>query len=248
MPTYVPALVLFTFVGHLASTPAVTQGPPLSRQTVPKAPSAIKTAPADMGPLERIVDIERNPEDEGSERPPAIYYEPARTKDHATFMVVTDLSLCQRPSEREMCAAFRKMISGALPAVGDDISNSRIGGVGYATIFLARVNGVQLAGVDRMVAFIGGDTQDGPVTQVVLYIYAQRGSNLLQLVTPAGDCHGRVPDRFWQAPASGAAPIPEAKVRAEEDAYYRRACMNEATLAQARAAGSRLVELFRLKP
>ena len=43
-------------------------------------------------------------------------------------------------------------------------------------------------------------------------------------------------------------PSPEAKVRAEEDAYYRRACVNEATLRQARAASSRLVELFRLKP
>jgi hypothetical protein len=247
MRTYGPTLVLVTFVG-LASSPAVTQGPPASRQAIPKALSAIKTAPAEMGHLERIVDAERNLEDEGSERPPVIYYDQARPKDLGTFMAVTDLSLCQRPSEREICAAFRKMISGPLPAVGDDISNSRIGGVGYATIFLARVDGVQLAGVDRMVAFIGGDTQDGPVTQVVLYIYAQSGSNLLQLVTSAGHCHGRVPDRFLQEPAPGAKPTPEAKVRAEEDAYYRRACMNEATLRQARAAGSRLVELFRLKP
>ncbi len=249
MPAYGPTLVLFTLVGHLAGSPAVTPGPPPSRQAIPPSLSAIKAAPADMGPLRRtVVERDPDPEDEGSEMPPVIYYDQARTKDFGTFLAVTDLSLCQRPSEREICAAFRQMISGPLPATGDDVSNSRIGGVGYATIFIARVDGVQLAGVDRMVAFLGGDTQDGPVTRVVLYIYAQRGSNLLQLTTPAGDCHGAVPDRFRQAPAPGATPIPEAKVRAEEDAYYRRACRNEATLRQARAAGSRLVELFRLKP
>jgi len=161
--------------------------------------------------------------------PSTIDYSQTGSHDYGTFMSVTDLSLCQRPSERAICKSFRKMISAAPPPLGADVSESRIGGSGYRTYYLARVDGVKLEGVDAATVFLGGDTQDAPPAgSLSLYVYARRGSNLIQMTTGVGRCT--------------APPGPN-----EEDAaYYRRACTNPTVLARANAAGKRLVELFRL--
>lgn len=92
-----------------------------------------------------------------------------------------------------------------------------------------RSRSVALA-VDAAAAFLGGDNQDAPPAgQLSLYVYARRGSNLIQLTTGVGACTSP--------------PGPQEK----DDAYYRRACANGQVLARADAAGKRLVELFRLE-
>ncbi len=163
--------------------------------------------------------------------PSTIDYSLKGSHDYGTFMSVTDLSLCRRPAQRATCESFGKMISAAPPPLGAEVTGSRIGGSGYATFYIARVDGVKLEGVDAATAFVGGDTQDPPAgSSLSLYIYARRGSNLIQLTTGIGRCTGT--------------PRPKEK----DAAYYRRACANRTVLAKATAEGKRLVELFRLAP
>jgi hypothetical protein len=162
--------------------------------------------------------------------PTTIDYFQTGSKDYGTFMSVTDLSLCLRPSQRATCESFRKMISDAPPPLGAEVTDTRIGGSGYATFYLTRIDGVQLAGVDAAMAFLGGDTQDPPAGSARLYIYARRGSNLIQMTTDVGRCTSP--------------PRPNEK----DVANYRRACANPTVLARASAAGKRLVELFRQAP
>jgi hypothetical protein len=164
-------------------------------------------------------------------------------------MAVTDLSLCRRPSERAICSAFRAVIAGPLPVLGEDLTDSRIGGVGYRTVFLARVEGVKFAGVDSVVAWLGADSQDPPASEVVLYVYAQRGSNLLQLSGPVGRCATPVPESFWKdSPQEADTAMAREKLRRRDDAYYRSACVTPEILRRADATGKRLADLFRLTP
>jgi hypothetical protein len=211
----------------LASGPAATQDKPQVTTLPPAAVAVIKTAPADHQRFTASFS-NSNEEDEDGNQPSTIYYYQKGSRDYWTFMSVTDLSLCRRPSQRATCKSFDRMISAAPPPLGTDVTDSRIGGGGYATIFFARVDEVTLDGVDAATAFIGGDTQDPPAASVTLYIYARRGSNLIQMTTKAGRCT--------------ALPKPNEK----DAAYYRRACVNRTVLAKANAAGKRLVELFRL--
>ncbi|HVR08318.1 MAG TPA: hypothetical protein VMW75_09740 [Thermoanaerobaculia bacterium] len=210
-----------------ASGPAATQDKPQVTTPPPAAVAVINTAPADHQRFTASFSSS-NEEDEDGNQPPTIDYFQKGSRDDGTFMAVTDLSLCRRPSQRATCQSFGKMISAAPPPLGTDITDSRIGGGGYATIFFARVDEVALDGVDAATAFIGGDTQDPPAASATLYIYARRGSNLIQLTTKAGRCT--------------ALPRPKEK----DVSYYRRACVNRTVLAKASAAGRRLVELFRL--
>lgn len=226
-----PAILvaLASLLCALASGLAPAQDKPRDTTPAPAAFAAVKAAPADLRHLSPIFTVNKE-EDEGGEMPDTIDYYQTGSHDYGTFMSVTDLSLCRRSAQRATCKSFRKMISAAPPPLGAEVTATRIGGSGYATFYLARVDGVKLAGVDAVTAFLGGDTQDPPAGSVHLYIYAQRGSNLIQMTTGVGRCT--------------APPRPNEK----DAAYYRRACANPSVLAKASAAGKRLVELFRLAP
>lgn len=139
---------------------------------------------------------------------------------------------------------MRAMISGPRPAMGTDITGSRLENSGAATIYLAPVTGVKLAGVDAMVAFLGGDTQSDPPVDPALYIYARRGSSLLELHAPLGPCEFPVPKEFWEGRADGKTLVTEAQVREATNAYYRRSCATPKMLAKARTAAERLAKVY----
>ena len=139
------------------------------------------------------------------------------SKEFGTFMTISDASLCKRPVESQICRSFRAMISDTQPALGTDVSATRIGGSGYGTVFLARVDSIKLDGVDRSTAFLGADSQDPPLSTIVLYIYATRGTNLIQLAMPV--------DRCTKLAEPGTSDV----------SYYRSFCGNEAILAKALA-------------
>lgn len=231
MSLHSPAILvaLASLLCALASGPPATQGKPRDATPTPAAFPAIKTAPADHRHLSPRLFV-HDEGDEGGEMPTTIDYFQTGSRDYGTFMSVTDLSLCRRPSERAICESFRRMISAAAPPLGADVTETRIGGSGYRTVYLARIDGVKLAGVDAATAFLGGDTQDPPAVSLSIYIYARRGSNLIQVTTGVGHCT--------------APPRPNEK----DAAYYRRACADPTVLARSSTAGKRLVELFRLAP
>jgi hypothetical protein len=199
-------------------------------EALPPSFAAIVTAPSDLSGLEMHAVINHDGDGEGEEMPSAKVYFEAESKDFATSMTVTDFSLCKRPAEHALCLAFRNQISAAAPSLSTDITDTRIGGAGYHTLFLARLGGIQLPGADATFAFLAGDTQDGPPSELVLYIYARRGTNLVQVTGPAGRCEGRV------------------RPGESEVAYYQRACLSESLLARARKAGTKLAKRFRLAP
>src|SRR5579859_3565556 len=93
MPTCAPVFALSALVASMMAAPAATPGPTPAHQAIPSSLAAIKAEPANLAQLERTVDIERDPGDEGSEMPPVIYYNPP--KEFGTFMAVTDVSLCK---------------------------------------------------------------------------------------------------------------------------------------------------------
>ena len=166
---------------------------------------------------------------EGEELPSAKAYFEAGSKDYTTSMTVTDLSLCQRPAEHAICAAFHSLISAAAaPSLGTDVTDTRIGGAGYRTVFLARLEGVELTGADKAFVFLGGDSQDPPQSALAVYVYARRRTNLVQLTAAVGRC---------EAPA---------QPNESDAAYYRRVCLGERVLARAKAVGLKLVSRFRL--
>src|SRR5581483_5193941 len=131
------------------------------------------------------------------------------------------------------------------PAMGDYVTDSRIEDNGAATVYLAPLEGAKLAGVDRMTAFVGGVTQDAPLVEPYVYVYAQRGTNLLELSASLGACEFKVPHSFYEDPGRERS---EAEQRRRENDYYRRACVTPKVLARARAAAQHLAELFRLAP
>lgn len=191
---------------------------------------SITTAPANEAGLTPTFIVNRDGDGEGEELPSSIMYLKKNSKEYGTYMTVTDLSLCKRPLEKKICQSFMKMISEASPALGAEITGTRIGGAGYVTAFLTRVDSVTLAGVDSQVTFLGGDSQDPPYSDIVLYIYAKKGTNLIQLATPIGQLTARP------------------KPKESEKAYYKRFQVSEAMLEKAKAKGKALTELFRLKP
>jgi hypothetical protein len=227
--------VLGLFVGVLGAVG--------SSATAPDAAAVLArltAVPADASRLERRVDVDREEGDEGFEMPPAVYYN--RAHDIGTFLAATDRSLCRRPEEREICDGFLAMIAGRRPPLGTDVSETRIGGVGYATLYLSPVDGVQLHDVDAMMAFLGGDTQDDAPGEIVLYLYARRGSNLVQMTAPVGSC--QVPSELAFIGTSGKRKSEE-QLRRDELAYYRRVCAGP-MVAKARAVAQDLAGVFRL--
>ena len=88
---------------------------------------------------------------------------------------------------------------------------------------------VKFDGVDVFTAFIAGDSQDLPFCDISLYIYAQKGTNLIQLSMKVDRCN----------------PIPEFPL--DDVSYYKRFCVNDRIIARAKSVGKELTELFKLK-
>lgn len=190
---------------------------------------SIKTAPENETSFTPTFSVNHDGDGEGEELPASIIYSKKDSDDFGTSMTVTDFSLCKRPVEKKICQAFVKMISDAPPTLGADVTETRIGGAGYGTVFLARVDSVILDGVDSSTAFIGSDSQDPPLGQIVLYVYAKKGTNLIQLSAPVDQCAA------------------EPKPNESDISYYKRCCVSETILKKANAEGKKLTELFRLK-
>jgi hypothetical protein len=165
----------------------------------------------------------------GEELPSSITYYRKAEKDFGTSMTVTDVRLCTRPLEKRICQAFDRLTSGAPPALGTDVTGTRIGGSDYRTVFLAPIGSLEYPGVDRFLAFLGMDSQDLPLGDLTVYLYARKGSALIQLTAKVGESRVLV------------------KPNETDVAYYRRNCVSEQTLRKAKSKGRELTELFRLE-
>ena len=201
-----------------------------SAAALPALFKGIKTAPASMESLRRSFIVNHDGDGEGEDLPATIQYYLKDKKEFGTFMAITNRGLCNRPAEKEICASFVRMISDAPPAMGTDISGTRIGGAGYGTVYLAPLHGFSFAGADAFTAFLGSDSQDPPLGDLVVYVYAQKGSDLIQLATRVASCN---------------APVQTGQNDVE---YYRRHCLGKAVIEKAEAGGRKLADLFRIKP
>jgi len=191
--------------------------------------SVITTKPADTRNLTIAISVNHDGDGEGEELPPSIAYFVKDSKDYATSMTVTDTSLCKRPVEQQICRTFTAF-SKARHAVGDEISDARIGGSGFVTLFLTRLESKKIAGFDASIAFLGIDTQDPPRGDVVLYVFATRRTNLIQLAAPVGQCLALKDER--QSDVS----------------YLKTSCLSKAVLQNAATKLSELTDLFRVEP
>lgn len=196
---------------------------------IPAQFECIQVAPASTENLNQEFELSESDDEMGEEQPASVVYYIKNTKDYATSMAVTDFSLCKRPDQKSTCQAFNKMISGGPPLIGTDITETRIEGLDFRTVYLTRVASVKFDGVDSFTAFIGGDSQDLPYIDIVLYIYARKGTNLIQLTAPVGECNNH--------------PEPNQS----DVSYYKQFCVTPAILEKAKAAGTKLTDLFRLK-
>jgi hypothetical protein len=142
-------------------------------------------------------------------------------------MAVTDLSLCKRPLETDICQSFINTIVEKSPRLGTDISKTRIGDAGSVTVFLTNMESVKLDGVDIAKAFIGITTQDPPRGEIVLFIYAKKGTNLIEFRTPVKECAGQVkPD--------------------ESDVSFYQRCVSKHVITEASSKAKKLTTLFKL--
>lgn len=187
----------------------------------------IKTAPASSKDLTPYYSVNKDGDGLGEELPSSIIYFKKGSKEYSTSMTVTDISLCKRPIESKICQAFIKTITKTSPPLGTDISNTRIGGADYVTVFLTTINPVELSGVDNAMAFISIDTQDPPLGDIVIYIYAKKGTNLIQLTTHVEECPAHL------------------KPNESDISFYKR-CVSKKIIADANAEANRLIKLFKL--
>ncbi len=192
--------------------------------------NCIQTIPANQESLTVNFMVNRDGDGIGEDLPSAIIYYKKNSKDYLTSMTVTDLSLSKRPIEKKICQSFIEMITTRTPILGTDISSTRIGGSDFVTVFLAKIDSVKIDGVDRSIVFIGANSQDPPGCEIVLYIYAMKGTNLIQLSAPVAVCSEQV------APNQS------------DISYYKRFCVTANILKKAEFRGKMLTELFRLQP
>jgi len=218
-------------LGVLALSAVVAAaGPDAQAPGSPPAPfDIITTAPANRARLEASFVENHDGDGEGEEQPSSVSYYRKAARDFDTSMTVTDLRLCNRPLEKEICRTFVRTISDAPPELGTDVTETRIGGSGYRTVFLAPVGPLEYPGVDRLTAFLGVDSQALPLGDLVLYVYARKGSALIQLTAKVGESRTL------------------AKPNESDVAYYRRCCVSRRILQEAKSKGQELTELFRLE-
>lgn len=219
---------LFLMVSLFLSCEVRAGGPDSSADRPPAPLDVITTVPLNPGTFRRHFIVNHDGDGIGEEQPSSILYV-KKGKDLRTSMTVTDLLLCKRPSEQDICRAFDRMISASRPPLGTDVTLTRIGGSNYRTVFLAGVDSVDYTGVDRFTAFLGGDSQDLPLSDLVVYVYAKKGSSLVQLSASVARCNALV------------------KPGESDVAYYRRNCVSPAILEKASSRAKELTELFRLE-
>jgi len=198
-------------------------------ERLPALFKVITVVPERQEILGRSYSINRIGDGEGEWLPASVTYVGKNAKDHGTSMAITDLRLCKRPTERQICRDFVKAIDEPPAKLGTDITATRIEGAGYATVFLTRIAPASFEGTDASIAFLGSDSQDPPHGQLVLYLYARKGTTLIQLTMPVAECV------FLQAPNES-----------DED-YYRHHCLTKAIREKATANAANLTELFRIK-
>jgi len=223
-----PRVACLAFIAAVFLSTTARAAEETSPAEKPPAPLDAITAAPENRALKMHSVVNHDGDGIGEELPSSILYS-EDDKDFATFMTVTDQRLCKRPSEKAICEAFLAMIAGPPPKLGTDVSGSRIGGSDYGTVFLVPLTSVTCAGVDAFTAFLGADSQDPPLSALVLYIYARKGTSLIQVSTSVASCN---------APTK----------KGESDvAYYKRNCGSPANLEKAAARGKRAAEIFRLQ-
>lgn len=210
--------------GAPAALPAPT---PEAKTDAPvRSLTLVTLRPADIR-LEWIDIVSEEGDGEGEELPPQRLFFLDK-KDLFTSMTVTDRRVCVRKEEKAICQAFEAIVDGKLPKLGAEVTGTRIGGAGYVTKFLTVLPGVEYPGVDKVVAFLGSDSQDPPMGNLALYLYARKGTGLVQLTTKVGEC-------------------PALPKKGESDAaYYRRTCLNEKNVQAAKEKAKELTARFRL--
>lgn len=189
---------------------------------------SVITAPANSADLYPDYSVNQDGDGLGEELPSSIMYFKKGSKEYSTSMTVTDLSLCKRAIETKICQSFVKTITEKPPRLGTDISNTRIGGAGSETVYLTPIESVAFDGVDIATAFIAINTQDPPLGEIALYIYAKRGTNLIELRTPVKNSAGRVNP-------------------AESDISFYQRCVSKQVIAEANSKAKQLTALFKLK-
>jgi len=185
------------------------------------------TAPTNSTDLYPYYSVNQDGDGLGEELPSSIMYFKKGSKEYSTSMTVTDLSLCKRPIETKICQSFVNTITEKPPRLGTDISDTRIGGAGSVTVYLTPIEAVAFDGVDIATAFIAINTQDPPLGEIALYIYARKGTNLIELRTPVKNCAGQLkPD--------------------ESDVSFYQRCVSKHVIAEARSKAKELTKLFKL--
>ncbi|WP_018610553.1 hypothetical protein [Uliginosibacterium gangwonense] len=184
----------------------------------------IKTAPANTEGFTRTSIIYHDGDGEGEELPPSVMYYRGKDDDWE-YMAISNRRLCKRASERKVCRAFEKFFERQ-PHLGKEITNTRIAQTGFVSTFLVHVPSVEIPSADRSIAFIGADSQDPPASHLTLYIYARKGTDLIQLAKHFGTC------------------VHQDQEQLSDVAYYRKYCISDKIRAEAEAAGKTLLEHF----
>ncbi len=87
---------------------------------------SIKTAPTNSLDLSPYYSVNQDGDGLGEELPSSIMYFKKGAKEYSTSMAVTDLSLCKRPLETDICQSFINTIVDKSPRLGTDISKTRM--------------------------------------------------------------------------------------------------------------------------
>ncbi len=143
--------------------------------------NVIHVKPSDRNALRETFQINEDGDGLGEELPPSISYFKKSPKDFSTYLAVTDLSLCRRPREKEICQSFVDLIDGKNRKAEADITGSRIFGSGSTTHFVTALGDVKVEWADSSIAFLAIDWQDLANGPLSLYVYAKKGTNLVQL-------------------------------------------------------------------
>lgn len=95
------------------------------------------------------------------------------------------------------------------------------------TVFLTSIEADKLDGVDIAKTFIGITTQDPPHGEIVLFIYAKNGTNLIEFRTPVKKCAEQV------------------KLNESDVSFYQR-CVSNHVITEASSKAKQLIKFFKL--
>jgi hypothetical protein len=148
----------------------------------------VVTAPANVAALRHSYMINKDGDGLGEELPSSVAYLRKDDQDFSMLMTVTDLSLCIRPLESDICRSFVGLIAGDYPSLGADITETRIGSYGAVNYYLAPVDVPTMKGVDSSRTFLVLTTQDPPRGGLLVLVYAKKGTNIIELSATLEDC------------------------------------------------------------